>query len=347
MSPGMNLHDFALRVLTVIGLVALALFLWRILDILLLVFGAGLVAIVLHAAAGPIRRYTRLGANAALAIAISGISLVIAAAVWLFGSELSGQATELLDRLPHAWTEVRQWLRGSELGRLALQHLDGSEPDLSQLAARLTGWLALASGVLLEVVLVAFGGIYLAATPSRYRNGLLKLLPPTARERVGATLDAAVRALRRWLLAQLVVMFAVGALTGLGLWLIGMPAPLALGVLAGLLEFVPYVGPIAAAVPGLLLALTAGPLMPLYAAMLYLGIQQVESNLVTPLVARSMLDLPPAFIVFSIVALGTVLGPAGWIFAVPLSVLLVVAVGRLYVRETLGTSVKMPGEAGG
>jgi predicted PurR-regulated permease PerM len=236
--PPSRLHEFALRVLAVLALTALALFLWRIVDVLLLVFGAGLLAILLHAAAEPIRRHTRLSASAALGVAVAA--------------------------------------------------------TLGPQAARLAHWAAQASGAVFEAVLVAFGGVYLAADPWRYRSGLLKLFPPAARGRVGGAVDAATHALRRWLLAQLVVMVIVGTLTGVGMWLIGMPSPLALGLLAGLLEFVPFVGPIVAAVPGLLLALTVGPLAPLYALAVYLVVQQIESNLVTPLVARHMLALPPA-----------------------------------------------------
>lgn len=139
-------------------------------------------------------------------------------------------------------------------------------------------------------------------------------------------------------------MVAVGALTALGLWLIGLPAPLALGLLAGLLEFVPYVGPILAALPGVLIAASLGPETMLYALLVYVVVQQVESNAIVPLVARQVLSLPPALAIFSVVALGLVFGPLGLVFAAPLTVLLVVAIGKLYVRETLGQPVKVPGE---
>ena len=341
--PVSPLHAFALRVLVVLALIALALFLWRIVNVLLLVFAAGLLAIVLHAVADPIRRRTGLKASAALGAAVIGFLVLLGAVFWLAGAELSAQATDLFARLPDAWAPARRWLQQSELGRLALQHLEKWAADFP-LAAAIPRWMAQASGAVLGAVLVAFAGVYLAADPCRYRSGLLMLFPPAARERVGGTVDAATHALRRWLLAQLVVMAVVGTLTGLGMWLIGMPSPLALGVLAGLLEFVPYIGPIAAAVPGLLLALTMEPLTPLYALAVYLVVQQIECNVLTPLMARKMLALPPAFVVFSVVALGTILGPLGWIFAVPLAVVLTVAVERLYVRETLGTPVEVPGE---
>jgi predicted PurR-regulated permease PerM len=137
----------------------------------------------------------------------------------------------------------------------------------------------------------------------------------------------------------------VGALTGIGLWLVGVPAPLALGLLAGLLEFVPYIDPVLAAVPGLLLALSVAPEVLLYTLLVYLGVQQLESNFVLPLVQREVLELPPALVIFSVVGLGVILGTLGWIFAAPLTVLLVVVIGKAYVREALGTRTKVPGDS--
>lgn len=137
----------------------------------------------------------------------------------------------------------------------------------------------------------------------------------------------------------------MGALTGIGLWLVGVPAPLALGLLAGLLEFVPYIDPVLAAVPGLLLALSVAPEVLLYTLLVYLGVQQLESNFVLPLVQREVLELPPALVIFSVVGLGVILGTLGWIFAAPLTVLLVVVIGKAYVREALGTRTKVPGDS--
>jgi predicted PurR-regulated permease PerM len=159
-------------------------------------------------------------------------------------------------------------------------------------------------------------------------------------------LGAAARALRLWLLGQLAVMVAVGLLIGLGLWLVGLPTPLALGLLSGLAEFVPYVGPVLAAVPGVLLGLSAGPAMGLYALVVYVVVLQVEGNVIVPLVAREVLSLPPALVLFAVMAAGLVLGPLGLLLAAPLTVLGVVAVSRLFVRDMLDTPVQVPGERG-
>jgi predicted PurR-regulated permease PerM len=340
-----SLHDFTLRVLIVLALLAFALFLWRILDVLLLAFGAGLVAILFRATADPIRRRTRWPDAVALAIAVGAILVVIGGASWLFGQEIRTQAGEILRRLPQAWQSVREYLQQYELGVLLLQGLqDSSAGGLGGLASKVTQGAAIASAAALNLLVVVFGGVYLASNPRIYRQGLLKLFPQSARERVGGLADASTQALRLWLRGQLITMAIVGVLTGMGLWLAGVPAPLALGLLAGLLEFVPYFGPILAAVPGLLLASTAGADVSLYALLVYIGVQQVEGNLIFPLVERHVLELPPALVIFSAIALGLVFGTLGLIFAAPLTVLIVVAVGRLYVRDTLSTPAQLPGE---
>lgn len=343
-SPHLSLRDFTFRVLVVIALAAFALFLWRIVDVLLLVFGATLAALVLHAIADPIDRRTGIGQRASLMLAVAMVVALIALAGWLFGREISAQTTELLDRIPRAWESIRSYLREYEIGRLLLEGLKGSSAQLGAFAAKLPQAAAMVSGGALQLLIVAFGGVYLAINPRVYRSGFLKLFPEAARDHVGDVVDSSALALRLWLRGQLITMGIVGAMTGLGLWLVGVPAPLALGLLAGLLEFIPYIGPILAAVPGVLLALTIGPDVLVYTVLVYVVVQQLEGNLVLPIVQRQVLKLPPALVIFSVVALGLTFGTLGWILAAPLTVLLMVVIGKLYVRETLSTEARIPGE---
>jgi predicted PurR-regulated permease PerM len=340
----LSLRDFALRVLVVLALAVLALFLWRVLDVLLLGFASVLVAILLRALAEPIARRTRLSQTLALGLAVLAVLVLLGGILWLFGAEIASQLAQLVDQLPRAWAGLRDMLQRSQLGVMLLSLLQDAGPNLGPVLAKLARLTAASSGVLVGLLLVAFGGVYLASNPQLYRRGLLKLFPRAARVELDGVLDDSAQALRLWLLGQLAVMVTVGLLTGLGLWLLGLPAPLALGLIAGLAEFVPYVGPIVSAVPGVLLGLSAGPEMGLYALLVYVVVQQLESNVITPLVARRMLELPPALVLFSVVALGLVFGPLGLVLAAPLTVLLLVAVVRLYVRDTLDTPVHMPGE---
>lgn len=144
-------------------------------------------------------------------------------------------------------------------------------------------------------------------------------------------LGAARRALRGWLLGQVVSMSLVGVLTGIGLRLLGVPLVLSLSVLAGLPDFIPFIGPVIAAVPAVLMAATVGPSIALYTVLLYIVVQQIEGNVIQPLVQRWAVALPPALGLIAVVAFGTLFGVLGLVFAVPLAVALRALVQKLYV----------------
>ncbi len=177
--------------------------------------------------------------------------------------------------------------------------------------------LSVGSGIA-DVLVVIVAGIFLAAQPRFYRTGAMKLVPASKRALVAEAMDESEQALRLWLKGQLIAMIVVGLLTGTGLWLIGMPSALVLGLLAGLLEFIPFAGPIIAAVPAILLALAAGPDMALWVLLLYFVVQQFEGNVLTPLVQQYAVDLPGVVLLFSLIGFGTLFGTLGVVLAAPL-----------------------------
>jgi predicted PurR-regulated permease PerM len=139
-------------------------------------------------------------------------------------------------------------------------------------------------------------------------------------------------------------MAAVGVATGIGLWLVGADNALAFALLAALLEFIPFIGPILAAIPAILIAAAIDPQMALWVAGVYLVVQQLEGNVFSPLLQQWAVDLPGAVLLFSLLAMGTLFGALGVIFAAPLTVVLYVLVKKLYVREALDTQTPIPGE---
>jgi predicted PurR-regulated permease PerM len=207
------------------------------------------------------------------------------------------------------------------------------------------GAIAMSVGnALADTLLVLVAGIYLAAQPGLYWTGMIKLVPESGRALAAEAMEASARALRLWLLGRMVSMAAVGFLTWLGLTLIGVPSALTLGLLAALLEFVPFIGPIVSAVPAVLLAFAAGPEKAFWTMLLFLLVQQFEGNVLEPLVQQRAVDLPPALLLFALVAGGFTFGVSGIILAAPLTVVLYVLVKRLYVQEALHTRTRMPGE---
>jgi predicted PurR-regulated permease PerM len=206
------------------------------------------------------------------------------------------------------------------------------------------GSIAISVGnAIADTLLVVVAGIYLAAQPDLYWTGMIKMVPERGRALAADAMEASARALRLWLLGRIVSMIVVGLLTWIGLAIIGVPSALALALLAGLLEFIPFIGPIVSAVPAVLLAFAAGPEEALWTMLLFLLIQQFEGNVLEPVVQQRAVTMPPALLLFALVAGGVVFGLSGIILAAPLTVVLYVMVKRLYVQEALHTRTSLPG----
>ena len=306
--------------------------LWRLRQPLMLFFGAVLMAATLRAMADPLARLARLPQRVATAHVLAALVLAGWLCISLIGDPLSQQLQALRVELPRAWAALQQWLARMPLGHRLLD-LAG---DLRDGGLPWAGIAGAATGALHAVgtaVLIVLTGVYLAFDVRLYRNGLLKLLPPARREAGTHALDAAGEALTRWVRGQAVAMLAIGAAVAIGLSLLGMPMALALGLIAGLLEFVPFVGPIASGLLAVLVAFVQGPQQALYVAALFVGLQQVENHLLVPLVQRWAVQLPPVLSLLAVVVFGTLFGVEGVILGTPLMVVAVVLIRKLYVDQ--------------
>jgi predicted PurR-regulated permease PerM len=328
--------SFAKRVLIIAAIVALALILWRLSQILILVFAGFVVSMVLRALAEPLARATGLAHRWALASVVVVLLGLFATGVWFFGDRVAQQFDQIAAQVPQAWQRARGWLEQFQFGRYVLDSLSGTFVGAGQAGGALARLASGTFGAVADAVIVLVVGRYLAAEPKRYRPGHVKHPPPSARARIGAAFDAIVEALKRWLLGQGMAMLAVGTMTGIGLWLLGMPMALGLALLAGVLEFVPYIGPFLAAVPAVLIAFALSPLDALYVLLLYWGVQQVENWALIPLIQKWSVDLPPALAILSLVIFGVLFGVPGIIVAAPLMIVVMILVQKLYVEGILG-----------
>jgi predicted PurR-regulated permease PerM len=185
------------------------------------------------------------------------------------------------------------------------------------------------------LLLVLFIGIFLAVDPALYRDGAIRLLPIAYRARAAEALRAASEGLSRWLLGQSISMLFVGSAVALGLWLLGIPLALAVGLLCGILAFVPFLGAIAGALFAVLLAFAEGPTAALHVLILFIGIQQIESHILMPLVQKWAVELPPALGLVSTVAFAIIFGLPAALLATPLMVVLMVIVRKVYIEDYL------------
>jgi predicted PurR-regulated permease PerM len=287
---------------------------------------------VLRGLAGIVSHKTKIPEGVAVAAVVIVTTSAFAVFAWLFGYQIVTQFELLSEDLPQGISQIVRDLRSTQWG--AWIYIRAQEVNLTGATTQVTGYLAI----------LLFASIYLAAQPGRYLQGFLRLMAQERRERVGEIFGLTGRTLQRWLVGQSITMAIVGTLTGLGLWGLGVPAPLALGLLAGLFAFIPYVGPILSAVPGILMAATHGPLPAFYAAMLYAGVHFVEGNLLTPIIQAEIVELPPILTLFATLVFGLLLGPIGVLLAAPLTVVLLVLVNTFYLEDTLGDTRSWPAD---
>lgn len=335
--------SIVIRTALLIGLiVVLGLLAWKLAHVLLLVFASVLVAIILVTAAGLVERFTPIKSPWSLALAGFVIAALIGGFAFLMGAQVQAEISELSERFPELVETIGEEIGVDDLGeRMENWAETAAGNGLVQTIAGYTSGILDAMATLLIVITA---GVFMAINPRTYRRGLLTLIPKSQRDTAGRTVEHAGRALRLWLMGQLVSMVFVGVATTIGLMLIGAPSPLALGLLAGVLEFIPMVGPVLASIPAILLALAEGGTMVFWVVGLYVIIQQTEGNVIMPLIQKRAVHLPPVLMLFSILAFGVLFGPLGVVLATPLAVLFYVAVKQIYVRETLGEETDVPGE---
>lgn len=218
------------------------------------------------------------------------------------------------------------------------QARDAVSSSLSGVGGYLTGVAGSTLGVLGSVLLVGVTGLFLAASPGVYVDGAVRLLPPAHRDRGRAVLAGTGGALQMWFLGQLVDMLAVTVLVDAGLYLLDMPLVLTLALFAGLLNFIPFIGALAGAVPAVLVALGQSPGTALWVAGLFAAVQTLEGNVIAPLIQKRTVSLPPALTLFSQTILGALFGFLGLILATPVMAAALVAVRMAYVEGVLERS---------
>lgn len=330
----MPMMIFLGRVALFVGVVGLAIAAWQVSGVLLLLFGGFIFASIFAALANQVGKVTHAGHKVNVAISVGALAVAVVALVWLIGDSIAAQLDTLHDSLPRAVGALQGWLKEIPFGRRVLQlREEASAAGISW--DRVASAAGLTLGALADSVLMLLIGVFVAAEPKLYKDGFVRLVSPSVRSGLADALDDCATALRNWLKGQAVSMLFVGIATAGGLALLDVPLALTLGLLAGLFDFVPFFGPIAAGVLAVLFAFTEGPQTALYVAVLMLAIQQVEGNLLMPLVQRWAVQLPPMLGLISVVIFAGWFGIAGIIFATPLMVVVMVLLRKLYVEDFL------------
>lgn len=340
----MDLSRYTRRVLIAVvvlfAFVLAGLILRQIAAVLLVLFAGGLLAVLLEGLATKLSVRTSLSYGWALGVVMTGLALLFAGAGWYAGPRIDEQFAMLGERIPNAIEYIRSSLQQSAWGQRLMEGSPDSKKTLSVVVGGVSSLLGgLSSGLIVLIV-----GLYLAATPSTYIDGALRLVSPSKRDRGRDVVRVIGHALRWWLAGRIASMGVVGVLTAIGLWIAGVPLAFVLGLIAALFSFVPYIGPIASVIPAALVALADDPTSVLYVLIVYLGVQILESNLITPLIQEQTVSLAPAVLISAQLLMGVLVGVVGVFIATPLAVVCIVLVQMLYIEDVLDEAVTPLGE---
>lgn len=273
--------------------------------------------------------------------------LLLAGVVWLAVPVIVDQAGQITDRASKALGRIGEWWARISDNQV-LEPLTEDQGDLAPRIRSMAGDLAMkaipfafgTATLVVEAIASVIIAIFLAYQPGAYQSILVRLFPVSREPAVRSVLLSMGGALRGWILGILASMFIIGLVTGLGLWLIGIEGWITLAVLAFIGEFIPYAGPILAAVPAVAVGLADSPQSALWVALLYLGIQQLEGHLVQPLVMRQAVHIRPAVLVIWQLAFALGFGFLGLLVATPLLAVIQAAIARGYVEGWLGRTLE-------
>lgn len=328
--------DFQKKIWTIAAIVAfVVIILWLLkatFSVLLLILAGTLIALYFRGLANLIHRKLHVPQKSSLAISTIGSLLLLVGFFWFAGSRIQQQAAELSDTLPSAVNNFKQQLSQNPIGLRVLKNMQSGN-SLEKASAVARQFFHSTFGVLGDIYVVLFLGLFFTLSPGLYVDGFLKLIPTKAKPKAKEVVNIMASSLSKWLKGKLFAMLIVAILTAIGLLIIGMPMAFALALIAGILNFIPNFGPLIAMVPAVMVAMLQGPVTTMIVAALYILVQMLESNFITPQIQKKLINIPPALIIIAQLLMGVLTGGWGLLLATPLMLLVMIAVRELYIKK--------------
>lgn len=336
---------FQRKVWTTVAIVAFTVIMLLLIkttfNVFLLLLAGCLIAIFFRGLSSKIQAITKWKEGLSVAISIIGTLLIVAAMLWLIGAKVQTQAVELMDTLPKAFEQTKAWLNESSIGASFLDKVLSKE-SLDKAQGFLQSFFKSSFGVLGDLYVVLFIGIFFTVSPQTYTKGIVQTIPTQGQQKAQQVLGKLGEQLRQWLKGKFFSMLIIFILTAIGLAIIGIPLWLVLALLAGLLSFIPNFGPLLALIPAVLVALLQSPQTALLVAGLYILIQFVESNFITTAIQKNLINMPPALILIAQLFMGVLSGGWGLVLATPVTVIIIVLVQQLYIKNRSEHSKQSP-----
>ena len=343
------MDSFVKKIIKITGIVSLIIlliaFFIKGFKLLLLVISGILIATFFRGIASFLKSKLPIGDNFAVVLSLLITTGVFVGIFFILSPRISNQFESFQKQLPNAIENAKEYILSKPIGNNFKSYVQDSNQILSTYGSKLSKFFSSFLGGLTNLYIIFFLGLFFMFQPNLYVDGIVKLFPKYKRKRTKEILQVIGYTLKRWLLGKLFSMLLVGVLTGIGLYFLGIPLALTLGLFAAIITFIPNFGPILSLIPALLLALLKGPDYALYVIILYVGIQAVESNLITPLIQNKMISFPLAMVLIAQVALGIFTGILGIILAVPIVAILMVIIKMAYIEDILKDyTIKVKGE---
>ncbi len=308
-------------------------------DVFLLIFASIVLAVLLTYTSNKLAEKIPVKYVIALVITCLGIIIFIGGIGFLIAPSLGDQLDQLQSDLPKSVDKLKEQLSTTSWGKEMVDGLSDPqellEDNEKKVVTKTTKIFSSTLATLFNVFIVLITAIFLAADPNLYLNGFLKLFLPKTAERLRQVFYKSFYTLSSWIKGKFLSMLVVGVLTYIGLLLLGFPIPIVLALIAMVLTFIPNIGPVLALVPAALVGLIEGPDRAFHVILLYVGIQILESYLITPFINKKAVSLPPALTLFWQILFGTFLGGMGLLLATPLLAVILVFVQELYINDYL------------
>jgi len=324
------------KVWTFCGITALFIaFLWFIkvtFSVFLLILAAALISLFFHGFSNLIQKKIHLSPKVSLLVSVIFTFIIIIFLFWFMGDRIVNQVNDLKETLPGTINNAKAKLSTSSIGKKIIEKTSSEEFSQKVLSFG-SSFFNSSFGAFGDLYVVLFLGIFFTFSPKTYINGFLSLIPKKGRKASEATVERVGFTLTKWLKGQIFAMFIVAILTGIGLTIMGIPMAIALALIAGLLNFIPNFGPLLAMVPAVLIALTIGGDKAIVVAIMYTGVQILESNIITPSIQKKLINIPPALTILAQLFMGILTGGWGLVLATPLVAILMVVIQETYIKN--------------
>jgi predicted PurR-regulated permease PerM len=335
---GFVFRKTVVQIIVVLIIISLALLVGHMFQIFLLFFASIMLAVLLNLFGSQLSRLRWIPYWLALTIVIIILTLLFAMFIIVVGPMMAEEMGELVSQLEESIMQLMKRMEGNEAGKFLLKQIPGLEEIINdgQLWTRISGIFSGTFSAMTGILIMLIVGIFLAYNPGMYQSGFLHLVPIDLRDRADEIIREIASTLRWWLVGQMISMLVLAVSTWIMLVLLNVPLAPILALITGLLTFIPYLGPFIAFVPIVLVAFLQSPVTALYVIIIYMIVQNLEGNVLMPVIFYRTVHIPPAIGVISQILFGSLMGLLGFVLAIPLMAVFIKFVKMVYVEDVLG-----------